>query len=130
MLISERLNMDADHVLKQWEIYINNGDLPNIVKLYANNAMLWGTFSTILRDNPELIRDYFQKLFQRKNFKVNFSSAKNRVHSGVSIYSGTYDFSYVDIELISLPARYTFVICKLDSGDYKIVEHHSSLIPT
>ena len=122
--------MDADYILKEWQTYINNGDLPSIVKLYASNAMLWGTFSTILCDSPDLIKNYFQEIFKRKNLTVNFCSANNRVYSGVSIYSGTYELSYEDKELISLSARYTFVICKDATGNYKIVEHHSSLIPT
>lgn len=121
--------MDADQILDQWEKYLNDGDLPNIVKLYANDAILWGTFSKVIRNNPDLIKEYFQELLLKKNFKVDINSSSARVYSDTYLYSGTYEFSYVDKELVKFPARFTFVICKDESGSYKIVEHHSSLIP-
>lgn len=121
--------MDADCLLKQWEEYFNDGDLTSIIKLYASDAILWGTFSKIIRNNPDLIKEYFQGLFLKKNIKVNFNSSSTRVYADTYLYSGTYEFSYIDEELVKFPARFTFVICKDESGSYKIVEHHSSLIP-
>ncbi len=121
--------MNADQVLKQWEKSLNNGDLTNVVSLYAKDAVLWATFSKIIRNNPDLIEQYFQDLLQKKNFRVNFSSSNGRAYENTHLYSGTYEFSYLDSNLITFPARFTFVICKNEAGGYKIVEHHSSLIP-
>ena len=122
--------MSADQVLAQWEKSLNSGDLQSIVNLYAYDAILWSTFSKIIRNHPDLIKQYFEELFRKTKLKVNFSSSQTRVFENTHIYSGTYEFSYMDKELITFPARFTFVICKDNAGDYKIVEHHSSLIPT
>lgn len=123
------MNMDADHILTEWGECINCGDLARIMKLYVKDAMLWGTFSKILRDDHELIRDYFQGLFAKDNLKVKFESSKNRVYADIFIYSGSYELSYEENGLQVFPARYTFVIRKIGEDDFKIVEHHSSLIP-
>ena len=122
--------MDADQVLINWEHCLNCNDLQGIVDLYESNAVLWGTFSNIIRDNPELIKEYFSGLFEKKQLKVQFSKKYNREYSDTCIFSGTYEFSYLEDEQIYFPARYTFVVCKNNTGDYKIVEHHSSLIPS
>ena len=121
--------MEADKILSEWGECINTHDLVRILSLYEKEAVLWGTFSKILRDNHELIKAYFVDLFSRDNLAVKFKSSKNRVYANTYIYSGSYDLSYMEQELIVLPARYTFVIRKFDDNDFKIVEHHSSLVP-
>ncbi len=121
--------MIAGSVLDQWEKSLNDGDLPNIVALYAKDAVLWGTFSKVTCDNPDLIKKYFAGLFQKTNLKVRFNSLTTRAYADVYVHSGTYEFSYVHAELITFPARFTFVVYKDAGGNYKIVEHHSSLIP-
>ncbi len=121
--------IEADNILKEWGECINTHDLSRILTLYTKEAMLWGTFSTILRDEHELIKDYFVDLFTRDQFAVKFKSSKNRVYGDIFIYSGNYEFSFVQQEKIILPARYTLVIHKFSENDYKIVEHHSSLVP-
>ena len=54
--------MDADYVLKQWEKYLNYGELISIIKLYASDIILWGTFSKVIRNSPDLIKGYFKEL--------------------------------------------------------------------
>lgn len=121
--------MEADQVLKTWEECLNKGDLTNIVGLYSNNAVLWGTFSKIIRDSPELIEEYFEGLFKKDLLRVHFSLIRSRIHNGTFLYSGTYEFSYMDRKLVILPARFTFVVGRDEEVGYRIMEHHSSLIP-
>ena len=122
--------MNAHQVIKQWEDCLNSGELENIVNLYADDAVLWGTFSKIIRDKSDLIQEYFKGLFQKQELQVNFGTIHSRVYEDTHIFSGMYEFSYMDEKLISHPARFTFVICKNESGNFEIVEHHSSLIPS
>ena len=121
--------MDAKDVISKWEECLNNSELNSIVNLYLDNAVLWGTFSNVIRDSSELISEYFENLYQKNELKVNFSSTSARAYGETSIFSGTYEFSYIEEELVIHHARYTFVVCKDDVGNYKIAEHHSSLIP-
>ncbi len=119
----------AENLLKKWEEYLNSGDIDGIVSLYTNNAVLWGTFSDIIRDTPELIREYFEILSYRKNLKVTFGSSNLRSFGQAAIYSGVYEFSYESSKVIKCPARFSFVFYKDESGIYRIIDHHSSLTP-
>lgn len=119
----------ADKILEEWGECINTHDINRIIKLYDKDAMLWGTFSIILRDNHDLIKGYFVELFAKDNLAVRFKSSKNRVYANTFIFSGSYELSYENQGLKVLPARYTFVIRKFAEDNYKIIEHHSSLVP-
>lgn len=119
----------AENLLRNWEECLNNGDLEGIVSLYTYDAVLWGTFSDIIRDTPELIKEYFEILFYKKNLRVNFGQSNLRSFGQAAIYSGEYEFSYKSTEVIKCPARFSFVFYKHGSGIYRIIDHHSSLKP-
>ena len=121
--------MDADQVLNNWEQCLNSGDLQGIVNLYSTDAVLWGTFSKVIRNNHKLIKEYFDGLFKKKQLKVQFNSQYSRSYSDVYIYSGEYEFSFMEDEKVCIPARYTIVVYENNTGEFKIVEHHSSLFP-
>ncbi len=118
-----------ENILRKWEACLNNCDLDGIVNLYAENAVLWGTFSEIIRDNHKLIHEYFEALFLMQDLKVNFGATNVRSFGQAAIYSGEYEFSYQSEELVKCPARFSFVIYKQDNGEFKIIDHHSSLMP-
>jgi hypothetical protein len=119
----------AENLLKKWEDCLNDGDLDGIVSLYTDNAVLWGTFSDIIRDSPFLIREYFETLFLREDLKVKFGLSNLRSFGQAAIYSGEYEFSYQGDGKTTCPARFSFVFYKDESGAYKIIDHHSSLVP-
>ncbi len=119
----------AENLLRTWEVCLNNTDLDGIISLYAEDAVLWGTFSDIFCDTPELIRKYFEVLFYKKNLKVKFGASNLRSFGEAAIYSGEYEFSYENEKLIIFPARFSFVFYKDNNEIYKIIDHHSSLIP-
>ncbi|MGH1536570.1 MAG: nuclear transport factor 2 family protein [Gammaproteobacteria bacterium] len=119
----------AENLLKKWEVCLNNGDLDGIVRLYTDDAVLWGTFSDVIRDRHELIREYFEVLFLRKNLKVKFGESNLRSFGQAAIYSGEYEFSYEDNKTMKCPARFSFVFYKDKNNNYRIIDHHSSLIP-
>ena len=119
----------AENLLRNWEECLNKGDLDGIVSLYTCDAVLWGTFSDIIRDTPELIREYFEILFYKKNLRVEFGQSNLRSFGQAAIYSGEYEFSYESADMIKCPARFSFVFYKDGSGMYRIIDHHSSLKP-
>jgi len=130
-MTSKTPHEDARRILQQWEEYLNRGDLRNILTLYADDAVLWGTFSKVVRDNSDSIREYFQKLLQKKNLKVNFSTVGHRrIYEDVHLFFGTYEFSHEHEKPVIFPARFTFLIHRVENGSYKIAEHHSSVIPS
>ena len=103
----------ADKILEVWGNCINTHDINRIIKLYDKDAMLWGTFSIILRDNHDLIKGYFEELFEKDNLAVSFKSSKNRVYANTFIFSGSYDLSYEDQGLKVLSAKRNVVLSKL-----------------
>ena len=121
--------MEADKVLEEWQMFLNNGDMGGIVRLYSDEAVLWGTFSKIFRDNPRLIEEYFGQLFEKNSLKVDMGPFRSREYNDIHLYSGTYEFSYIDGDPVVLPARFTFVIGRDEEATFRIIEHHSSLIP-
>ena len=119
----------AENLLKKWEVCLNNKDLEGIVSLYTEDAVLWGTFSDIIRDNHELIREYFEVLFIKDNLHVAFGESNLRSFGEAAIYSGEYEFSYQGDEEVKCPARFSFVFYRNKEGEYRIIDHHSSLVP-
>ena len=121
--------MGADKVLEEWQMFLNNHDLGGITGLYSDEAVLWGTFSNIIRDTPGSIEEYFRRLLEKDQLNVEIGSVRPREYNGMHLYSGTYEFSYLDGKPVILPARFTFVIGPDKDAALRILEHHSSLIP-
>lgn len=121
--------MNANDVINAWERCLNEKSLSTIKSLYLEDAVLWGTFSKVIRDNSDLIGEYFQELFEKDELSVNFSSKLSRNYESTTIFSGTYEFSYREGEMVTHAARFTFTLCNDNEGNLKIAEHHSSLIP-
>ncbi len=121
--------MEANQILDEWQRFLNSGDLENIVRLYADEAVLWGTFSDTLRDSPRQIEEYFKQLFERDGLRVEWGTVCFRSCDGFHLCSGTYEFSYVEHKPVTVPARFTFAIGRDEGAGLKILTHHSSLIP-
>jgi uncharacterized protein (TIGR02246 family) len=114
---------------QEWAVDLSSGNPQKISDLYAPGAILSATFENQL-DNPKAIQKYFTKLMQHKDLAVKFNKQNIRMFGNAAINSGFYMFSYKDKDnkTIEIPARYTFVYAKED-GNWKIVEHHSSVLP-
>jgi len=112
-----------------WRAAIDARDPQAVSSLYDPQALLYATFQTRL-DSPKKILSYFKHLTEKPELKVKFHRQDIRVFDGdAAINSGLYVFSYSeDGRTVSVPARYTFVYVK-DGGDWKIINHHSSVDP-
>jgi uncharacterized protein (TIGR02246 family) len=114
-----------------WGETLGQNDPDKIVLLYATDGVLWGTLSPTLRSNRAALREYFVGAFKvLPSLKVSFGEQLIRVYGDTAVNTGYYTFSYVkDGESKTLPARYSFTFVK-DGGSWKIVDHHSSAMPT
>jgi uncharacterized protein (TIGR02246 family) len=110
---------------QKWVESIGMGDPDLMVSLYAEDAILHGTSSPVLREGHALIREYFAGL----NAKVvmNFVEPQHiRVYDDIAINTGNYETKIGDAAPVKL--RYSFVYHKV--GDqWLIVDHHSSRLP-
>jgi uncharacterized protein (TIGR02246 family) len=125
---------DVAAAMNAWRDSLAKGtseDPGEILDLYAEDAVLWGTISSKRRDDPTAIRDYFVNAYKAlPGLTVTFEDPNIRVYGGdTAVNTGYYTFSYEkDGATQSLPARYSFTLVKRD-GDWEIVDHHSSAMP-
>ncbi len=122
---------DVAAATQAWIDAMNSHDPERVFALYDAEAVLWGTRSPTLRDNPTTVRDYFNILRTvDSSYKVVLGEQRIRVYGDMAINSGTYTFSEVrDGKPTSRPARFSFVYRKRD-GRWLIVDHHSSAVPS
>ena len=115
-------------IAKKWKEALSSGNTDNITGLYDKEAVLWGTLSPIIRNTPELIREYFLRFATLEGIQAEFHEAQIRHFGQLAIHTGYYTFSGIENgKKISDPGRY-YVVYKLDK-DCKIIDHHSSVIP-
>ena len=125
---------DVAAAMTKWGDYLAKGtteDPGEILSLYAEDGVLWGTLSSTRRDDPKAIHDYFVAAYKAlPGLSVDFEDPHIRVYGGdTAVNTGYYTFSYEkDGQTQTLPARYSFTLVKQDD-EWLIVDHHSSAMP-
>jgi MFS superfamily sulfate permease-like transporter len=115
--------------INDWAFGVNTHSLPAVVGCYDYNGLLWGTFAKELREGHHKIKGYFEHLFELEDVHVKFESGEVRQYKDIYIQSGKYIFTFRrKKEIVSVPARYSFV-CKKEKTGWFILEHHSSEFP-
>lgn len=126
-------NSSEADVLKAFETWIHAVTKTNpetVAKLYASDAVFWGTVSPYMRTTPAEVKDYFGHFMRLEHLNAIYYHPEVRVHGDIAINSGYYTFFYEsDGKMMNIPARYTFVYRKDENGDWKIIDHHSSAVP-
>lgn len=112
-------------LFEAWNNALQTRDPKQVTALYAEDAILLPTVSNQVRHNHAEIEDYFV-LFCAKGPQGKIDESNVRVFGDVAINSGVYTFSFDDGAVVQ--ARYTFVYRQID-GEWKIIEHHSSMMP-
>ncbi len=118
-------------VLDRWMQAVNQGDVANLLALYAPQAVLIPTFSNRLLNTPDKLRDYFEKLGSREELSIALHEKTLLTQTlGETVFalSGIYNWRFaVDGELLNFEARFSYL---LDLAlPAPILHHHSSQIP-
>ena len=121
---------DVAAATQAWALALGQDDPEKVLPLYADDAVLWGTLSPMVRSDQAAVRDYFVTAFKvLPGLKVAFGDQLIRVYGSTAVNTGYYTFSYVkDGQSKSLPARYSFVFVN-NGNRWLIVDHHSSAMP-
>ena len=121
---------DVEAATSKWIDAFNRKNSRDIVALYAPDAVFFGTSSPVLRDKPELVRDYFKDLSNLGNAVIAMEEHRVQVYGNVAINTGYYTriAQQADGKTVRNPARFTFVYEKR-GGQWVIVNHHSSALP-
>lgn len=109
----------------------SEGVVDDVVALYAEDGLLWGTVSQQVRDTPAEIRDYFEYFAKLPELSVSsYKGCVRMYEENLAINSGYYTFTYnKDGQTKEVPARYSFTYYKNNNNQWKIIEHHSSALP-
>ncbi|QQX89770.1 SgcJ/EcaC family oxidoreductase (plasmid) [Cupriavidus necator] len=118
---------------RAWIDAISSHNQEHVLALYDPEAVLWGTTSPTIRDNPESVREYFNFLRTAPPYyKGILGEQRIRVHDDMAINTGTYTFVGPAVDAagkpVSRPARFSFVY-RYRNGRWLIVDHHSSAVP-
>ncbi|MBE9492050.1 MAG: DUF4440 domain-containing protein [Bacteroidetes bacterium] len=117
------------HAARMWAEAIQSRIVDQILELYDEKAVLWGTLSDVRRDTPDNIREYFNKFVTHEGIKVDFTDNYIRIYEDIAINTGYYTFSWKEENnKVVIPARFTFTYNKKGNQWY-IIDHHSSLVP-
>ena len=115
---------------QSWADAFNSRQIERVLAQYAPDAVLWGTRSQIVRDTPELIRDYFSNMPSQPHTRVALGESRIRLFGDLAINTGYYTFTgrADDGTPTTSPARFTFVFAKRENR-WLLIEHHSSASP-
>ena len=140
--IPDRASVDEATIL--WIETVTSGllDAPErVTRLYARDAILWGTVSDEVRTSPIQILKYFEHFARVPGLRLIPESLRScvQIYGNIALSSGYYSFSCSPKNPNGPPkiicGRYTFVYRRLptpreDGLVWEIVNHHSSIIPT
>ena len=112
-------------LLQKWVNAIKNGDPKQVTDLYHVDAILLGTFSNKERIGYKLILEYFENLL-KSPVEVEIVSEHQATSETYSLNSGLYNFV---TEGKTVNARFSFVYAQRQLVEWKIVSHHSSVMP-
>jgi uncharacterized protein (TIGR02246 family) len=122
---------DALQIVDRWAQAFADSDVDGIVKLYAPDALFFGTGSKTLVTKPEDIRVYFERALLSNrprgaslgDHAVAVLSDTAVVITGMDTVTGTKDG-----KMYSAGGRVTFVVEKRGS-EWRIVHFHRSALP-
>lgn len=110
---------------RKWIEGIGMGDPDYMVALYAEDGILHGTGSPVVRVGHQLIREYFAGL--NAPVTMHFVEPQHiRIFGDVAVNTGNYETVIGTAAPIRL--RYSFVYQKV-GDEWLIVDHHSSRMP-
>jgi hypothetical protein len=114
---------------KAWQVAYDSRDPKNIVGMYDESAVLWGTTAKTIASDPNAVWEYFKGAASRPNARVVIGEQHIRVFGDTAINSGYYTFTDIrEGQLVPRPSRFTFVF-QSKAGKWRIVGHHSSAMP-
>jgi len=115
-----------------WAATISKRQIAPVLSLYAPNAVLVPTFSkTILRGAPQLAA-YFEDFLARPGLRCRIDNELVQdISASCVVASGDYTFTQrvPSGGRKAIKARYTFVLVRDSTGQWKIATQHSSAMP-
>jgi uncharacterized protein (TIGR02246 family) len=122
---------DVEQQPQRWADAYNSGGPKSVTALYAKDAVLWGTSAASITKGANAIKAYFEASNRKfPGLKAKIQETVVQEFGNVAISSGVYEISNVvdgTIEWV-ISARFSFAYSR-NGGEWKIVHHHSSMMP-
>jgi hypothetical protein len=122
---------NPEAVLDAWMQGINRKDVPGLLALYDERAVLIPTFSNRLLRTPAALKDYFERLGSREQLSIELHRSTlivEPVEGTLASVCGIYLWRFaIDSELFNFEARFSYLIDHARARP--ILQHHSSQIP-
>jgi uncharacterized protein (TIGR02246 family) len=122
---------EALQVVQNWTKAFTESDVDGIVKLYAPDALFFGTGSKTLVTKTEDIRKYFEAALltnRPRSATVGDHSAVVLSDNAVAVTGLDTVTQTKDGKILSANGRTTFVVARRDAG-WQIVHFHRSAMP-
>ena len=123
----------TSELLQKWTSAVKGGDANQVVNLYHNDGILLGTFSNKERIGRGLILEYFENLLKSPveveivSIHPVFEQIEDD-EKGVSCAANSGLYNFVTGGK-TIKARFSFVYQNPGNGVWKIISHHSSVMP-
>ena len=117
-------------VIQNWVDTVCRHNADDIVSLYAPDGVLLGTVAKTMKVGQNSIIGYFNMFVGKQPCGYITDINVQNFGSDYAVADGTYTFELTneDGEIDIVPARYTFVLRRIN-GEWKIATHHSSVNP-
>jgi uncharacterized protein (TIGR02246 family) len=120
---------EALQVVEKWTKAFTESDVDGMVKLYAPDALFFGTSSKALLTKPDEIRKYFERALSTGRVDRKLDSSVMVLSDTVVVVTGLETVTGVRGEKpFSGTGRVTFVVAKRGS-DWQVAHFHRSRLP-
>ena len=120
---------EALQVVEKWSKAFTESDVDGMVKLYAPDALFFGTSSKALLTKPDEIRNYFERALSTGRVDRKLDSSVMVLSDTVVVVTGLETVTGVRGEKpFSGTGRVTFVVAKRGS-DWQVAHFHRSRLP-
>ena len=119
-------------LLPLWLATLCQGNPKAMLSLYDPKALLVATYGQTIKKGHRQLLGYFRTFMAKKDLCGKIDSQHfQRVGKNLLLNSGLYTFSWLDDQgqLQSVTARFSFVYKRNLWGKWKIMNHHSSVLP-
>lgn len=111
-----------------WKKFLKNKNEKEITGLYENNVSFLPTLSKKFKTKKKEVAEYFQHFLKNKPRVKILKDKIQTISQNCYIHSGLYNF-FLEKRKKTIKARFTFIWKKNRNGNWKIIHHHSSLLP-
>ena len=114
----------------RWNEALQSREAEEVATLYDKTATFLPTMSKEFKKGQEGAEEYFKHFLEKKPEGQIVEDEYQPLGDDSYLHSGLYNFNIgPDDDRQTVEARFSFVWQKDDSGDWKIIHHHSSTLP-